>query len=59
VKVNFTINQDSLTGNEADFTVTLNVSSMTGNDTDQNIDNNFVMVTFNIVARADISVTRL
>jgi hypothetical protein len=61
VKVNFTIDQDSLTGSEEDFTVALNISSMTENDLDRdvNIDNNLVMVTFDIVAQADISVTRL
>ena len=59
--MNFTIDQDSLTGSEPDFTVQLEVASETGNpmDEDENPSNNAVQLTFDIVARAEISVTRL
>ena len=59
--MNFTIDQDSLTGSEPDFTVRLEVASETGNplDQDQNSTNNAVQIIFDIVAQAEISVTRL
>ena len=59
--MNFTIDQDSLTGSEPDFTVLVNVTSQTENSLDQDVnpDNNLVQLTFNVVARAEISVTRL
>ena len=59
--MNFTIDQDSLTGSEDDFTVQLEVASVTGNplNEDENPSNNAVQITFDIVARAEISVTRL
>ena len=59
--VNFTIDQDSLTGNEANFSVNVAIASETGNasDVDQNPSNNAVQVNFGIVARADIAVSML
>ena len=60
MKVNFTIDQDSLTGSEPNFTVLVNVTSQTGDsDMDVNPSNNVVLLTFDIVAQAEISVTRL
>ena len=59
--MNFTIDQDSLTGSEPDFTVWVEVASeiVYFSDQDVNPSNNFVQLTFDIVARAEISVTRL
>ena len=59
--MNFTIDQDSLTGSEPDFTVRVEVTSQTENSLDGDVDtsNNFVQLNFDIVARAEISVTRL
>ena len=59
--MNFTIDQDRLTGSEPNFTVQVNVTSQTGDslDRDVNPDNNLVLLNFDIVARAEISITRL
>ena len=59
--VNFTIDQERLTGNEDDFSVTLAIASVTGDnrDTDTNPTNNAVLVNFEIEAQADIVVNSL
>ena len=57
--MNFTIDQDSLTGSEPDFTVRVEVTSQTEGSMDQDGSNSFVLLTFDVVAQAEISVTRL
>ena len=59
--VNFTIDQDRLTGTEADFSVNLVIASVTGDDRDMDTDltNNAVSVNFQIEAQADIVVNSL
>ena len=59
--MNFTIDQDILTGNEGSFGVDLAVVSVLPlqDAMDQDPSNNAVRVNFDVVARADITIDRL
>ena len=57
--MNFTIDQERLTGAEPNMTADLAIDSVTGRPGDRDVDsnNNGVRVTFDVVARAEISVS--
>ena len=59
VTVNFTIDQERLTGAEPNMMANLDIDSVTGDPRDMDTDssNNRVQVTFDVVAQAEISVS--
>ena len=57
--MNFTIDQERLTGAEPNMTADLVIDSVTDRSGDEDIDpsNDRIQVTFDVVARAEISVS--